>query len=408
MKLSIQKIKENNSTVEIKPTKELVKITKPWNDISVNLDIPKTKIKELEQIIFPEELVAIYDKKLSQIEFIYGPVDKDDKVHIRAFDFLFEGETFKCSFENLSSSLELIAKSFIEGSSESKSNFRNLRFLRDIYTRPEMFKDILKDVDLISFFVRGNISKIEGNLVYFSKCLNFYMNYFDRGTPYIQIIGKDVDNDKFKRPCYYELFDNFPSKINSRKIETTLLDIFQVARSTDDIRLSFIFYFQILEYCSYYYLNNKIQAKISQVLKNPLVADKANDLSKSLIEELKDHFSQKDDSLKLEQTIVDFCSIEDIKVEIESNADYFSKDLEFEGGLKINKIIKDKDSITKMVQDDLILVKKNIEKIRNVLVHLRESRENKVILPTEENDNLLLPYLFLVRRIAEKVTIQFS
>ena len=53
-------------------------------------------------------------------------------------------------------------------------------------------------------------------------------------------------------------------------------------------------------------------------------------------------------------------------------------------------------------------VRLNIEKIRNVLVHLRESRENKVILPTEHNDQLLTPYLFVLRRIAEKVAMQFE
>ena len=50
----------------------------------------------------------------------------------------------------------------------------------------------------------------------------------------------------------------------------------------------------------------------------------------------------------------------------------------------------------------------NITKIRNVIVHLRESRENTVILPTEKNNIYLLPYLYLLRRIAEKVAIQFE
>lgn len=123
---------------------------------------------------------------------------------------------------------------------------------------------------------------------------------------------------------------------------------------------------------------------------------------------MKDHFSQKDDSIKLEKTITENVSIEDIKNEIEANKEYFATDLEFEGGLKVNKILKDALSIESLKGDDLILIKKNIEKIRNVLVHLRESRENKVILPTKSNDQQLLPYLFVLRRIAEKVAINFK
>jgi len=37
------------------------------------------------------------------------------------------------------------------------------------------------------------------------------------------------------------------------------------------------------------------------------------------------------------------------------------------------------------------------------MVHVRESRENKVILPTRHNTDLLIPYMFLIRRIAEVV-----
>jgi hypothetical protein len=43
--------------------------------------------------------------------------------------------------------------------------------------------------------------------------------------------------------------------------------------------------------------------------------------------------------------------------------------------LKINKIISDEESIDKLVDSDVEKIKTNIEKIRNVLVHLRESRE---------------------------------
>jgi len=181
-----------------------------------------------------------------------------------------------------------------------------------------------------------------------------------------------------------------------------------VANTTENIRLKFIFYFQILEYASYYYLDSKIQKKILQTFKNPSIYDKPEDFSKSIIEELKDHFSQKDDSSKLEKTITENVSINDIKNEITANKEFFSQDLEFEGGLKINKILKDANSADNLKEDDLVLIKKNIEKIRNVLVHLRESRENKVILPSPANNNKLLPYLYILRRIAEKVAINFT
>ena len=56
----------------------------------------------------------------------------------------------------------------------------------------------------------------------------------------------------------------------------------------------------------------------------------------------------------------------------------------------------------------MINIRKNIDIIRNVLVHVRESRENLVIKPTHRNSVLLRPYLYLLRRIAEIVVIKFE
>uniref|UniRef100_A0AAU6WUQ6 Uncharacterized protein n=1 Tax=Chryseobacterium endophyticum TaxID=1854762 RepID=A0AAU6WUQ6_9FLAO len=135
-----------------------------------------------------------------------------------------------------------------------------------------------------------------------------------------------------------------------------------VANLTDNVRLKFIFYFQILEYSSYYYLESKIQNRITQTFRNPEIYDKPEEFSKVIIEEMKDHFSQKDDSVKLEKTITENVSIEDVKNEIDANKEFFANDLEFEGGLKINKILKDASSVDNLKADDLILIKKILKK----------------------------------------------
>jgi hypothetical protein len=226
-------------------------------------------------------------------------------------------------------------------------------------------------------------------------------------SPAILILKKKVKRPKYVRPCYSK-DGAFPSIINAKEIDSTLLEIFGVASETNNIRLKFIFYYQILEFASYYYLNDKLQNKLSSLLKKPDISSNATEYSKKVIEELKDHFSLRDDSLKLESTITDYCTIDDIKTEIECNHGYFCEDIEFDGGLSIPKIIKNQEGLKCLTDGDLIKVKKNIERIRNVLVHLRESRENKVILPTAHNDNLLIPYLYIIKRLAEKVAIQFD
>lgn len=307
----------------------------------------------------------------------------------------------------MSNDLKFITKHFIENNMESATDFRNLRFLRDALNEKYLI-ELLKKYKITTFYIEGAFDKINFDFVNLSKSLNFYMTYFDRDTPKIIIYEKVAAENEYKKGCYFELFDTFPNKIKTVNIDPTLLDTFMVANLTDNVRLKFIFYFQILEYSSYYYLDNKIQNRITQTFRNPEIYDKPEDFSKIIIEEMKDHFSQKDDSIKLEKTITENVIINDIKNEIEVNKKYFAKDIEFEGGLKINKILKDENSLESLKSDDLILIKKNIEKIRNVLVHLREHRENKVILPSKSNDQKLLPYLYILRRIAEKVAINFS
>jgi len=408
MNQNLTKLQTNNKGIIVNELPEEYQILNPWNDKSVSFSFPKVKnLKAIKNLQFPEQLVALFDTELKSLEFIYGIIEKENKISERQFDFLYKGNIFKCNFGNISNSLSLLAKSFKERTAESATDYRNLRFLRDILT-DKFYKEYFQDHIISSFYVQGNFENINYDYVGLSKSLNFYMAYFDRNTPRILIHAKNFEEEKHNKACMYELFDTFPSLINAVNIDSTLLDTFMVANQTENIRLKFIFYFQILEYASYYYLDGRIQNKILQTFKNPSIFDKPEDFSKSLIEELKDHFSQKDDSIKLEKTITENISIEDIRNEISANKDFFAQDLEFEGGLKINKILKDANSVDNLKEDDLILIKKNIERIRNVLVHLRESRENKVILPSASNNNKLLPYLFVLRRIAEKVAINFQ
>ena len=127
-----------------------------------------------------------------------------------------------------------------------------------------------------------------------------------------------------------------------------------------------------------------------------------------MIDTFKDNFSQRDDSSKLKKTIEDSCTIDDLRHEIECNVEYFCQEITFDGGLIVPKLLNSKEDLSALGNPHLISIKENIEKIRNVLVHLRESRENKVILPTKKNDALLTPYLYCVKRLAEKLAIQFE
>lgn len=410
---TLAKLKENNPNATFDNKRKFLTIKNLWNDNSFQIVIDKTKnnVDKLHDTVYLEEIVAIYHKNEDKLEFIYTPNDPNESIHKRKFDFNYLGKTYKCYFGESSESLEIIAKGFQPLTPSEKSNYRNLREYHDYYSiskQPSFVREYFKDKKAISFFIKGKLNVFKNDFVHLLKSLNFYLTYYDRETPTLVILQKDSNKDEHKLPCY-SLFDEFPDVINAKSIETTILDILYTAHKTEDIRLQFIFYFQILEYCSYYYLENNIRQKLFNLLKKPDINVNANEYSKNIIEDLQDHLNKhRDDSKKMEKTISTFCEISDIKLELAENIDYFCKEIVFDGGLKIPKLFNDKDGLKTITDNTLITIRTNIEKIRNVLVHLRESRENKVILPTSDNDKLLIPYLYVLRRLSEKVAIQYE
>ena len=410
---TLLKLRSNNPKSIFDNKRKYLTINNLWNDNTFKISIDKTTfpVDKLCDCVFLEELVAIYHKGEDKIEFIYSVCDPTDAILKRKFDYNYDGKSFKCYFDTSTIQLEIIAKGFEPLLTPEKSNHRNLREFKDFYSvtkQPTYIKDYFKNKKPFSFFIKGKLGSFKNDFTELIKSINFYFTFYDRESPLLILLQKESLKEEFKTPCY-SLFDTFPSVINGRKIEITILDILYTAHKTEDIRLQFIFYFQILEYCSYYYLENSIRQKLFNLLKQPDINVRAVDYSKNIIEDLQDHFSRhKDDAKKMEKTISTFCCIDDIKYEIEENCDFFCKEIEFDGGLKIPKLFNDKNGVNAMTENTLNTIRGNIEKIRNVLVHLRESRENKVILPTNKNDSLLLPYLFVVRRLAEKVAIMYE
>jgi len=405
---SLKRFLENNTSIVPETVKDKILLKKPWNDESIHLLFEKSiDFTIVKDIVLPEELVAIYHKDKSVLEIIAGPIFKENPLIKKSFDFIYQGASFKCNSDKSSSQLEFIARNFVIAETFTYSYHRNLPMLRDYYFK-RMPKRFIEDSIPISFYVSGDFNKINYEYVNLLKHLNFYMSYFDRDSPTIIILDRRDGLAKFKTPCLFQMTNTFPDKINSLIIDPVLLDIFTVAQDTRDIRLKFIFYYQILEYSSYYYLNYKVRNKLTSTLKSPDFTYKIDEYLKSIVDDLKDHFTQRDDYQKLEQTVTDYCTIDDVKYEIECNWEYFAEDQEFDGGFKLPKVIKDKNSLDNMIDSDLLKFVKNIDRIRNVIVHLRESRENKVILPTQRNNYLLSPYLFILRRIAEKVAMRFN
>ena len=398
-KVTLEEVEENK-----------IHIKNLWNDDSFVLRFNKeTDLNFLNDLYFPEELMASYSIINGFIEVYAYPLDPDEELVKRKFNFNYKGKSYHCSWEKPTEDFEKIATAFREDKEESKTSYRNLRQFRDYYKKdelPDFLSKYFQHKQPFNFFIKGDFKAIENDIIGFCRHLNFYMSYFDRVTPHVQIFQKSYKKENFKVPCY-SLFQTFPDIINGTEIDNILLEIITVANSTADNRLSFIFYYQILEYASYYYLKSDIKSKLTTILKKPDISFNSEDYSKTIIEEFKNYFKNNDDKAKLEMLISEHVKLKDLKIELEDNIEYFSKAIEFEGGFKLDPIMKNElTGIEQLPENTIKIIKENIVSIRNSLVHLRESRENKVILPTAKNDDLLTPYLYVLRRISEIIIIE--
>lgn len=408
--------KKNNTYSEVIEETKHIKIEKPWNDDTfiILLDKKDKNINKLKNVILVDYLAAVYHLKDDVLEFIFQPLSGEDEEHFlsRRFEYNYEGDTFKCYFDKTSDALSLIAKGFQRIKTSSKTQFRELRMLNDYFTldeQPEFIKEFFKDAKPYSFYVKGNLKKYAEDFTYFLRLFNFYLEYFERGCPQVIIYKKEYYDEEFTEPCYSTDPTNFPDIINAKNIDYTILETLSIAHRTEDTRLQFIFYFQVLEYCTYYFLDNNIKKELNNILKRPDINSKSKEYTRNILENLQDHFNKyRNDSDKMEKIFTEYITYDDIILELLENGDYFCKDVEFDGGLVIKKLFNKPEEIENSNDNMLSTIRKNIERIRNVLVHLREQRENKVILPTPDNDKKLLPYLYLIKRISEKIAIQYE
>ncbi|MNE22364.1 hypothetical protein D3C80_1155720 [compost metagenome] len=189
--------------------------------------------------------------------------------------------------------------------------------------------------------------------------------------------------------------------------------------------MKYLFYYQILEYFAYYYLDEELKRKLSNLLKSPDLLHNSSVYTRTIIEELKDYSNHTSDKQKLTRLLADYITVDDIANEIKCNIKNFTNDLDFDGHFKLSAIISDEKTFDKMFNegkeskekkkerlklraDFIVSIADRLDNIRNVLVHIRESRENKIILPTRGNNRKLIPYIYLIRRIAETIAFKYE
>lgn len=400
----LNKFINNNSYLNIENTNGKYYIVNPWEDDTVQIEVSidnEILLESLNSVILPPPLSAIFHTDTYTFEFIFTVASPDNYLWSRAFDFIFNGVTYPCYYGESSEKLLSIASATRPRKPSSNTKHRNLRIYNDYCCQeklPEPMVKFFENKKPISFFLGPFTPKNNDEIIELSRHLNFYMFYFDRNTPIIEIYRPDEDfllNEQ-------EVTCAFPDKLIGSTINPYLLDLWTSASSLHG-RLSFLYYYQILEYAGFYYIDEDVKLRIEKILRKPDLLSTTSTCISQAIDEIIDY--RLTDEQKLNAVIKRSSDPEKIWGVLEPYKDYFCNAVYFDGGFSVEPLIKQEWSHDDFAKSWYPKVPEKLRLIRNALVHSRESRVGQVIAPTRANNKRLIPWIKIIEEIACQVAI---
>jgi len=410
---------ERNPFSKVEILEDNILVTNPWNDDSISLILAnwneKIMILTLNNIILPPRFTAVYHVNRKTMEFIYTVLSKDDICTARKFKFRLDGRLYSCKFAGSSPLLKLLAACsvFVK---QSMTDFRNLSRLRDYMIseskdeskrkavkaeKAASIKDTFIGMEPISFFVKGFSKYDEEEMFNVSKHINFLTYYYDRDCPSIVIHTPQTKSDTPKQLQF--IATAFPEKITTKSYNPLLLDLATEARKVEP-RLQFIYYYQILEYAAFYYVEDELKRQLLNIINSPDIHSKSDEYISRILDATS-NISRKDEEYRIPKVVKSSCRPSDIWKEVQQNVSYFSKTQKFDGGFSIDALIAESANLETFCAMWHPKTVDTIRSIRNALVHGREKRSGSVISPTRHNDELILPWVSVICRMAEQVII---
>lgn len=403
-----------NPYSKIQKSKKGYRVIKPWNDESLCFILKPTSaadlISTLNSLILPPRFTALYHSDSNTMEYIYTLLGKNDPYFSRQFKFSLDSTTYHCKFGEASKRLLILSEVFMIVQQQSSTDYRHLLLLReyvkDAGKKRASLDDFFTDIKPISFYISGFRNFDEATITEVSKHLNFFMQYYDRDCPYIII--HSIETEALKMPKQLQFIETtFPSRISTRRQEPFLLDLALVAiTSTAEPRLQFLYYYQILEYAAFYYVDNDIKRHLLKVINTPDIQSNPDKYIPEMLDKVSELYQGEE--AKLDRIVQIRCAPDDIWKEIQQNRSFFSQKQEFDGGHVMEPFISEdmtNESFRVAWHPKAI---KSLRGIRNALVHGRERRVTQVISPTKQNDLKIASLVPLIRRIAEQIIIYGS
>lgn len=393
---------------------EYLMIEKPWSHDDARLKIcvqEQEFISELNQIRFNPKFDAVFHDDLNSIEFLYGylnpELERNKDIMSRKFTVHFEGKSFNCYFAEPTSRLLRIAASFerlpSDASTVSAHQIIPFKDGQNLEKQSDKVKEYFKGKIPRNFFIKAN-DPIHGcNLESLARHINFLLSYYDRSSPTIAIHEIEDASQLANSTPIRHIEGHFPETLLIQPIDDIVLKLIEVAKISQ-ARFAFLYYYQVFEYAGYYYIDESTKKALKNHLKDPALINCGE-------EKLSDLFSifsdiNHNDDVKMKKVIEDHCDPSVIWKEIENDKEFFCKEHAFQGDFVLKALIANDTSEATWKAVWMPKLYDQLTKIRNSLVHARERRENKVILPTKANNKILNHYIPIIARVAEQIALK--
>lgn len=411
--LYVATFKKNNTHCKFSVEEDLFVIDNPWGSDDSRLAFPITDhdvIRDLNNVILNPQFDAVFHIDTNTVEFIYGHGDPEEepfKSHgDREYEMNLDGVRCMCRFALPTERLLNIAKGFRRLPSETGEivvpqllAFRDAQRLDKI---PKRGQEYFQGKVARNFFVKPDKPLTEIDMELFARHINFVGSYYDRRSPSIIIRKRDGETARERKTPLQLIENTFPSSLALPILDDFMLQLIEVARQTSP-RFAFVYYYQVIEYAGFYFLDSKTKRDLRQLLRDPSLITCAEDKVAQLFAFLAD--LSHGDEVKMKKVIEEYCDPKVIWRDVINEKDFFSSPVSFDGGFELSPLIA--NDTTEQTWSAMWMPKlyEHLTKIRNCLVHARERRQSNVILPSRSNTRKIESYVHVIARVAEQIAL---
>lgn len=379
-------------------------ISKPWGDPSIVLILPKNDpmklINALLPVQLPLRLSAIYHTDHKSLEVLwtaYKLSPANEEVWGREFIFRYDGNDYKCRFNNASDRAIEIASAF-RPVGPPDTSYRNLPSFASYIALKDTDNDRFSQPN--SFWIE-DITLEGDDLISFLANLNFYLSYYDDRSPFVLIHPPERTKAPVGKHVRYP-YGSFPSSIVSRPMEPEVLHFWSAGRLGEPAS-RFLYSYRIIEHAAFFHIDQRAKASVKKALMTPHALDDVTSTTELVIAAVRS--SRVDDYARFEHVVSQCVATDRLWDIIEANCEFFSEDHEFDGGFYLPKLIAGASSAKEFENSGIKNFCGTARKIRNALSHGKEERSAAVIAPTSANQDLLVPWAILMARAAGEVIL---